>query len=450
MSINRLKEILIRFLRKHSDSARPILLGLSGGPDSLAMLYSLLECQREFPFKIGAAHVDHSWREESSIEAAELEKLAASLQIPFHHIKLNPNQLKGNLEAASRQERIRFFAELSRRFDYQAILLAHHRDDQAETVLKKVFEGGALTALGGLKETNTIDDDLIIWRPWLDVSKAEILEAIDEWKLNPFNDRTNLDTRFLRGRFRSLLFPELARIFGKEIHSSLCRLGKDAQELNNYLTAQTQQYSSLLIRSIAGTCLDLNTHFPLFSIELKFLIKRLCEEEGVSLSYDLLETAATLLTSNAANRHIAVADKKMFIDRRRFFILKAPFSPLPPAQRLDFGEFSYGSWNVTVKPTQSDKVSHCTGWACAWQGKLSISLPAGEYHIGPPNTQARYQQLTSIDRWWTNHKVPAFLRYKIPVIWHTDGVFHEFLSGIQPSASFNPMINIEIERKKEL
>ena len=385
----------------------------------------------------------------SSREAAALEKLAGELQIPFHLKKLDPAQLKGNLEAASRQERIRFFTQLCQDYDYQAVMLAHHRDDQAETVLKKVFEGGALTSLAGLKEINRLDN-LIIWRPWLDVSKEDILRLIDEWKLNPFIDRTNLDPRFLRGRFRTQLFPEFARIFGKEIHQSLCRLGKDAQELTHYLAAQTQSYASQWIRSPIGVCLDLSAHFPLYSLELKFIIKRLCEEEKCPLSYDLLETAAGLLSSNAANRQIVAGDKKIYIDRRRFFILRAPLSPLPPSKHLEVGEFSYGPWRVAVKRASSEEISHCTGWSDAWQGKMRIVLPKGDYHIGPPNTQARYLNLTSIDRWWTNHKVPAFLRYKIPVIWHTESIVHEFLSGIPVAASKDPYVNIEIELKKEL
>lgn len=450
MAHDRLKKTIINFLRQSDRLSTPFLLGLSGGPDSLALFFSLLDCQKELMFKFAAAHVDHGWRAESAEEARLLEEIVSACSVPFHKKTLDPKELKGNLEAASRNERLLFFQALCQERGYGAVMLGHHRDDQAETVLKRVFEGGVLSSLGGLKEINHIEG-LEIWRPLLDIPKAEINQWIAERSLNPFVDRTNLDARFLRGRFRTQIFPELSTAFGKEIAPSLCRIGEEAHELTDYLESQTAVYFSQLIRSDAGVCLDLNSNFPRHCVELKFLIKKICEEEGCPLSYDLLDTACRLLQTNMANKQIPAGNKKIYIDRRRFFIQHAPYLPIPSPLLLQAGEYVYGPWNIKVKTASSNASLSHTGWKKAWAGKLRISLPQSEkYFIGPPSTQARYGKTAILDRWWSNHKVPAFLRYKIPVIWHDQSVYYEFLSGHLPAETSKPLMDIEIELKKDL
>lgn len=131
------------FLFVHWDRKKPLLLGYSGGPDSKALLYALLECDA----RPHLAHVDHGWREESRAEAEECRAEAIKLGLPFHTIRLDiPKK-----EDAARIARFSFFQSLYRTGPFQALLLAHQADDLAETVLKRTLEGAHLAFLGGME-----------------------------------------------------------------------------------------------------------------------------------------------------------------------------------------------------------------------------------------------------------------------------------------------------------
>jgi tRNA(Ile)-lysidine synthetase-like protein len=204
----------------------PFLLGYSGGPDSKALLYALLEAG----VKPQVAHVDHGWREESRVEALALQKEVEGLGLVFHGIRLGrvPTQ---NLEEAAREARFAFFRSL---MPFEALLLAHQADDLAETALKRVFEGAHLAFLGGMAPKIVLDG-VPVWRPLLEVRKKEILQFLDERGLVPLYDRTNDDPRFLRARMRKTLIPELGAAFGKEVVPNLAVLSSRAYELKEYL-----------------------------------------------------------------------------------------------------------------------------------------------------------------------------------------------------------------------
>ncbi len=141
-------EAIAKFIEQFCSGPEPLLLGLSGGPDSLALYYGLLSCQRKYNISFHIAHIDHGWRLESAQEAEQMRQLAERAGIPFHLKKLKPAELKGNLEMACRIERYRFFAELCQTCSFQGVLVGHQRDDQSETILKKLLEGGPLVLFG--------------------------------------------------------------------------------------------------------------------------------------------------------------------------------------------------------------------------------------------------------------------------------------------------------------
>ena len=119
-------------------------LGYSGGPDSKALLYSLLACRRFFSLELQVAHVDHGWRPTSGQEAEALKKEVLSLELPFHLCTLK----FGEFERAIGRSRVGLsalaFSSLYRQLGCQAVLLGHQAEDLAETVLKRLFEGAHL------------------------------------------------------------------------------------------------------------------------------------------------------------------------------------------------------------------------------------------------------------------------------------------------------------------
>lgn len=201
----------------------PFVLAYSGGPDSKALLYALLECG----IRPCVAHVDHGWRKESGAEAATIQDEVAKLGLEFHTTRLSGC----TTEDEARQARYDFFQTL---MPFEALLVAHHADDLAETALKRVFEGAHLASLGGMAPKSSLEG-MPVWRPFLRLRKKEILTFLEERSLVAFHDRTNDDPHFLRTRLRKQIIPELSGVFGKEVVPNLALLSERAYELKEYL-----------------------------------------------------------------------------------------------------------------------------------------------------------------------------------------------------------------------
>lgn len=292
--------VVVNFLKERCNGEKPVLLAFSGGPDSLALFHLLIEsCHAK---KFAVAHVDHGWREESASEAREIASMAEKYQLTFHLKTLDPAAMSGNLESACREERYRFFASLCKEHDYQGVLLAHHADDVAETVLKRALEGVALPYLHALRPEVVIHG-VKVWRPFLSVSKKQLLNWLEERKLKGFEDKTNLDPRFLRGRFRAQLLPYLSEMFGKKISSGLCQLSQEAGELRDYLDDRIAPYLDDLVDKGTGEyTLDLRKHCPSHLFELKYLIRQFCKKGDFMLSRDCVHKAAVFLLKKSFNK----------------------------------------------------------------------------------------------------------------------------------------------------
>ena len=416
------------FLKKHLHSENPVLIALSGGPDSLALFHLLVEYQQKHAITLAIAHVDHRWRAESQQEAAQLALLAKSYQMPFHLKTLDPNQLQGNLEEACRGERLKFFSELCNQYGYQAVILAHHANDQAETVLKRLLEGAALTSLSGLQRI-TVMDQLTLWRPLLRCAKADILEWLEEKGLIAFEDNTNYDPKYLRARFRTDIIPYLSQAFGKEIQNNLCHLAEETHELQSYFQDKLKQFPVETNADSSKILINLQQSGDLHPYELKMILRELLRRYGIVASRQQLQAITDLLLNNKSNKQIEIGKYCFMIDRRRLFIYH--LMEMVPLTMQNLVTGTCGSWNITVNHTDQPKPNKI-GWKHVWQGHVEISLPAANYLVGPPDFKKPYpNELTSIAKWWTNEKVPTFLRSTVPVIWEGDGnrIKHEFLSS---------------------
>lgn len=290
------KDALLLGIKKFVESRlvkeKSLLLGCSGGPDSKALLYLLLKCKRFIPFDLHVAHIDHGWREESGMEALQLQEEVESLGLPFHLKTLKKQDFRpGNWEKQGRDYRLAFFRDLYKVLGAQGLVLGHHADDWAEVVLKRLFEGASLPSLGGMALHSSLNG-MSLYRPLLPFSKKQIVDWLSERGLSYFIDLGNESPEFLRGRIRLEMIPFLTQSFGKQISSNLCRLGGEAQELKAYFDALNH---SLLAQIDQRHGLDLNPYLPLPRLQLKYLLKEWIHSEGISLSYELLNGAVDAL-----------------------------------------------------------------------------------------------------------------------------------------------------------
>jgi tRNA(Ile)-lysidine synthase len=404
-----LKE-LIRFLHLHWDRKTPLLLGYSGGPDSKALLYGLLDAGCNM---LHLAHVDHGWRAESAEEALLLQKEAETLGLPFYSTRLTPPS-GGNQEAAARDERLAFFHSLCKsQGPFQAVLLAHHLGDVAETVLKRVLEGAHLPFLGGMEPVSEVKG-LLLWRPLLSVKRQKILAFLKEKNLTGFEDATNFDPAYLRARMRRNILPWLSEHFGKEVSGNLALLSKRCLEYKDYLDRKIAS-----CEGVAGPWGVFYAISHLERIEARHLLQSKGRQFGLRWRRDSLEQVLDAALSKLPNFQFS---SSVFVDRGLVFFLSAS-APKPGSFPLELrlGEHRWGDW--IVKVSLADDPLPSFNWKTVWSGRFSVNAPQGA--IALPEEGNRF------GKQWNLRKIPVFLRRQVPVLWKNGIAVQEFLGAVR-------------------
>jgi tRNA(Ile)-lysidine synthase len=210
-----------------------ILVAVSGGPDSVALLHAFDELQADLALRLEVAHLQHGLRgEEAKDDARFVAALAGKLGYPFHLKEIDLPQMKsragkGNLEALARAERYKFFSDVARQRQLHKVAVAHTLDDQAETALMWFLRGAGSKGLGGMARRSRMpeeaDSDLTLIRPFLEVSKAELLEYLENRGFVFRNDSTNQDRALLRNWLRLDLLPEIQRHLDPQVSERLAQ-----------------------------------------------------------------------------------------------------------------------------------------------------------------------------------------------------------------------------------
>jgi tRNA(Ile)-lysidine synthase len=184
---------------------RRVLLAVSGGPDSTALLILARRWSagnRKAP-ELVAATVDHRLRPEARREAEGVAVLASQLGVPHHILVWSGKKPSSGLQEAAREARYGLLARLARRLGADAIVTAHTLDDQAETLLMRMARGSGLTGLGGIRRTSE-RQGLALLRPLLDVPKGRLIATLQKARIPFAEDSSNTDPKFARVRLRKL------------------------------------------------------------------------------------------------------------------------------------------------------------------------------------------------------------------------------------------------------
>jgi tRNA(Ile)-lysidine synthase len=215
------------------EAGETILAGVSGGPDSVALVHVLRALTPKFSFRVAMAHLNHGLRqEESERDEAFVISLARQLDLPLHverqDVRRYQKSHKLSLEDAARQVRYRFYHAVASKFGYEKIALGHHSDDNAELILMFMLRGSGPLGLSGIPP---LRDGHII-RPLIDIQRHEIMDFIAEKKLDFVKDSSNTDLQHLRNRIRSRLIPQLKAEYNPRLIDSLNRLAsiQEAEE----------------------------------------------------------------------------------------------------------------------------------------------------------------------------------------------------------------------------
>jgi tRNA(Ile)-lysidine synthase len=191
-------------------AAPAVILAVSGGPDSIALMWLAARWRSALARgpRLIAVTVDHGLRPEAAREAREVKRLARLLDLPHRTMRWTGLKPKAGLPAAARTARYRLLAQAARTSGATHILTAHTRDDQAETLLMRLLRGSGIAGLAAMARESE-RDGVLLARPFLDVSKSQLIATLKKAKIGFADDPTNHDTNFTRPRLRAVM-PVLA------------------------------------------------------------------------------------------------------------------------------------------------------------------------------------------------------------------------------------------------
>lgn len=227
----------------------PVLVAVSGGADSVALLRGMIALAGSARSGLVAAHFNHQLRADSNRDAEFVSELCQEYQVRCElgvAVQDLDVEQAGSIEEAARDARYEFLTNVALEMGARYVVTAHTADDQAETILHRILRGTGIRGLSGIPASRQLVEGITLTRPLLGFRRREILTYLEELG-QPFrDDSSNLDSRYTRNRIRNELLPELREDYNPQVDESLRRLGVLADEMNDYLESVA---SELLARS---------------------------------------------------------------------------------------------------------------------------------------------------------------------------------------------------------
>ena len=226
-----------------------LVLGVSGGPDSITMLNVLIELRKsnKIKFDMVVCHINHGLRENAKLDEEFVESFCSKKDIEcfvLHaDVKKEAEETKRGLEETGRDVRYKFYNEILEKTSSNKIAIAHNANDNVETVIMNIMRGSGLAGLKGIEAKSGI-----YIRPLIECERSEIEEYCEEKNLNPRHDESNDENIYTRNKIRNIVIPYIKENFNPNIIQTITRLSDIAKDDLNYLENETREcYKRLVI-----------------------------------------------------------------------------------------------------------------------------------------------------------------------------------------------------------
>ena len=244
-----------------------VVVGVSGGPDSMCLLHLLNDLKSDFKLKIIVAHMNHKVRKEADEEEEYVRTFSENNDLIFELYELKET-IKSNFHSESRIIRYKFFEELVNKYNAKYVMTAHHSDDLIETILMRIGRGSNLKGYSGF-EILTKKDKYDIVKPLIFYTKEQIIDYMDNNKYKYYIDNTNNEDDYLRNRYRHNILPKL-KDENELIHEKYIKYSKVLLSADNFIN----KYVDNVINNIyKNNKLDIN----LFINEDEYIQRRIIE-----------------------------------------------------------------------------------------------------------------------------------------------------------------------------
>ena len=404
-----------------------LTVGLSGGLDSTVLLHVLAALREALGYQLSAVHVRHGLIPGSTAWATPCRQICERLGVPIvvRDVVVTRDH-PGGLEASAREAR---HAALREEADGALLVLAHHRDDQAETVLFRALRGTGVRGAGGMRVWGIGVGGLHIWRPFLEVSRRRLEAYAQAHALAWVDDPSNQDVRFSRNFLRLDILPRLeARQNGAA--SGLARTGRLCAEAADLLD-DLADLDLAAMGPMEARRLSHAAALRLTSARLRNVLRRALDGAGALMPDEdrLMEAERQMrLDSAAGGLRLVLGSHALCVYRERWWVEPAGL-PVPEAPRVWGGEprLAWAGGDVTFRPA----VGQGIGASMLWSARCEVRLRAGGERLRPrPGGPER-----SIKNLLQEAAIPPWRRRVLPLLW-VDGHL-AWVAGVGVDAAFH-------------
>ena len=339
----RINDILSK-LNKYVNKDETLVVGVSSGMDSMALFFILLNNG----YKVVVAHINHKRRIESDTEYEYLKDLCLKLNVPFEGYELN-EEINSNFQEVARYKRYEFYKEVCDKYETNKILLAHHADDEAETVLMRLIRGTSLRGYSGIKYISEVDNYKII-RPLLGVSKSDIKKYIDENNIKYFEDSSNSTDHYTRNVVRHNLV-NVAKDINPNFLSSVENYKEDMEDSFELIKELSDEFMAKYSEKSNDKIIINRAEFN----KLKQIIKKwvlveavnLISSDSLILTHERMTEIIRLSLKDVSGKTIELSDSiKVFLEYDKIILKKGNTSSSISLEINDFGDYDLGGGRV--------------------------------------------------------------------------------------------------------
>jgi len=430
-----------------------VVLGVSGGPDSTAMLVVMesLSEREGFGWEIHLAHVHHHLRGGDADEdvrhvsrLAEEREKSEMFHVEHFNVAEKAKLEKISVETAGRLCRYEAFERIAREVGGKAVAVGHTADDKAETVLQRIIRGTGLRGLGGIPAKRPISrhSDIFVVRPLIECFREEVMEYLKQKGVTVRVDASNVSADYERNRIRNELLPLLESGYNRKVKQALLRLARIASAANDFVESEARRHMAGEATISAAEVRGLPE-----ALELEVL-RQAIESAGLSADLDCVEEALGLLRSKSPSGAVHLAggmEVKRSYGRVEVRGRRVPGKPLEPAKLTVPGEACFGEYAVRSEVIRGKDfgLSEFVASKGAFEETIDGDAVGHELLVRSRKSGDRYQPLGApgekkLKEVLIDKKVPREERDGLPVIVSGDRIVWVVGVGIAESVKVGP------------
>lgn len=437
-----------------------VLVALSGGPDSVALLHMLVQLRNSLKLQIGAVYVNHQIRKRAALKEERFcrllcEQLDVPLTVVRQDIPALAKQEKIGLEEAGRAFRYDLFDQLATQQKQTKIALGHHLDDRVETILFRIVRGTGRSGLSGIPMKRGK-----IIRPLFDISKAQILDYLQTKHVSYCTDQSNLRSEFSRNYIRNKLLPELRRRLNPQVDRAILNLSETVATEEAVLERQMERAIRQSVTVSPGGKIELDrTKFCGYTDWVRRRLLKRCLEsisDDHSVDRETVERLDRQIRDSGVDISLPGRIQIRFVGPKVVFVPGRPIQRerelvLGQSIRLDCPQMGIIS-HVRKRPLNSPKSMRRSKRVAVDAGKLSLPLTVRTVRVGDRFQPLGMSGRKKVGDYLTDRKVPRVYRDEIVVVADSHGIIwvvgYEIADRVKVDRTTRKVVTFEVNIPK--